>query len=232
MNNKEFRKVFDDALKTVIGSLWGVCRLDFSDYQKEYNYGIVVLFPYAEMITPDTYSENRISELLQKSREVRKVVESLVKAGCDAAGIPCLITPIPENHQQPPYIVPFSTKYAAVRAGMGWIGKNGLLITREYGPRLTTAGFVIKLGPKDIITLGIPETANHCGNCTQCVQICPWKNIKGNSWHQGVSRDDLVDYHQCSVKRFLFVPKLGRKLACAKCIGYCPYGTPNAPIGL
>ncbi len=232
MTNEGFRKIIDDALATVDGALWGICKLDFSDYQEQYNYGLVVIFPFEEMMQPGTYNEDRLFEIQQKTRAVRKVVEGLVKKACDAAGIPCLVTPIPDDHQQPPYIVPFSTKQAAVRAGMGWIGKSDLLVTREYGPRITTAGFAIRLDEQDGIIVGVPETTNHCGACDACVKACPWRNIKGNLWHEGVSRDQLVDYHLCSVKRFLFVPKLGRKLACGKCMVYCPYGTSDAPAGL
>ena len=32
-------------------------------------------------------------------------------------------------------IAPFSFKYAAVQAGLGWIGKSGVLVTREFDPR-------------------------------------------------------------------------------------------------
>lgn len=63
----------------------------------------------------------------------------------------------------------------AQRAGLGFIGKNGLLITEEYGS-------YVYLG--EIIT-NIPFTpdtpmANQCGSCTKCVDYCPTSALLGD----------------------------------------------------
>lgn len=229
MTNSSFRQQIDDALVTISGAKWGICRLDFSDYQGEYNYGLVVIFPHDEIMTKEKYNESHLHDLMQAGREKRKVVNQMIVDACAKMGIPCLVTPIPPDHQSPPYKVPFSAKHCATQAGLGWIGKSDLLVTEEYGPRLTTAGFAIAI-PEDVeIEVGVPETRSHCGDCVICVECCPWKNIRGVNWDEHTSRDELVDYHNCSEMRFQAVPKLGRKLECAKCIVWCPYGTDAAP---
>ena len=38
---------------------------------------------------------------------------------------------------------PFSFKFAAVNAGLGWIGKNDVVITEKYGPRVRLSAILI-----------------------------------------------------------------------------------------
>ena len=63
----------------------------------------------------------------------------------------------------------------AQRAGLGFIGKNGLLITKEYGS-------FVYLG--EIITNieFTPDTPipNGCGTCTRCLDNCPTKALLGD----------------------------------------------------
>jgi epoxyqueuosine reductase len=63
----------------------------------------------------------------------------------------------------------------AVRAGLGWIGKNGMLVN----PKLGTFTFIGTL----ITTLELePNTPmpNRCGRCRKCVEACPTKAILEN----------------------------------------------------
>ena len=63
----------------------------------------------------------------------------------------------------------------AARAGLGWIGKNGMLVN----PKLGTFTFIGTL----ITTLELePNTpmANRCGRCRKCIEACPTKAILEN----------------------------------------------------
>ena len=55
----------------------------------------------------------------------------------------------------------FNHKMAATSAGLGWIGKNGLLISADYGPRLSLATVLTdaRLGPDAPMEHGL------CGDC-------------------------------------------------------------------
>lgn len=56
----------------------------------------------------------------------------------------------------------------AARSGLGWIGKNSLLLTRELGSFVFLAELIIDL-ELDYDQPGI----DYCGNCTRCIQACP-----------------------------------------------------------
>lgn len=63
---------------------------------------------------------------------------------------------------------PIQDKIWAQRAGMGWIAKNGNLITREYGSWIFLGEVLTNIQ----LTPDRPHT-EHCGSCTRCMEACP-----------------------------------------------------------
>ncbi len=64
---------------------------------------------------------------------------------------------------------PVLEKAWAVRSGLGWIGKNSLLINSKLGSYIFIGELIIDLE----IEPSISEIRNHCGTCTRCIDACP-----------------------------------------------------------
>ncbi len=63
---------------------------------------------------------------------------------------------------------PVQDKVWAQKAGIGWIAKNGNVITREYGSWVFLGEVLTNLS----LTPDQPHT-QHCGTCTRCLEACP-----------------------------------------------------------
>jgi epoxyqueuosine reductase len=56
----------------------------------------------------------------------------------------------------------------AAKAGLGWIGKNSLLLSKGVGSFFFLAEIISDL---DLVADG--PVKNYCGNCTKCIDACP-----------------------------------------------------------
>ncbi|MEB3311230.1 MAG: tRNA epoxyqueuosine(34) reductase QueG [Snowella sp.] len=63
---------------------------------------------------------------------------------------------------------PIQDKVWAQRSGLGWIAKNGNVITRNYGSWVFLGEVLINIP----LTPDRPHT-EHCGTCTRCLDACP-----------------------------------------------------------
>ncbi len=78
---------------------------------------------------------------------------------------------------------PVQDKVWAQRAGIGWIAKNGNLITRKYGSWVFLGEVLTNLQ----LFPDAPHT-QHCGSCTRCLQACPT---------HAITQPFVVDANRC-----------------------------------
>jgi epoxyqueuosine reductase len=111
-------------------------------------------------------------------------------------------------------------KTVATRAGLGWIGKCALLVTKEYGSaiRLTTV-----LTDAELET-AIPTDHSLCGDCVICVNFCPGNAPSGKNWNVKLYRDSFFDFSACRRAAREGAAKIGiDDTICGICISVCPW---------
>lgn len=67
---------------------------------------------------------------------------------------------------------PVLDKAWAAKSGLGWIGKNSNLLTKQVGSFYFIAELIVDLE----LESDSPVT-DHCGNCTACIEACPTQAI-------------------------------------------------------
>ena len=100
----------------------------------------------------------------------------------------------------------FPHKTVALRAGLGFIGKNNLLITPEYGCGVML-GKVLTDAPFEASYTDPPVP--DCGDCAICAEVCPTGAILGTTWNPSLTREDIMNRKRC--------------VLCLKCMTKCPY---------
>lgn len=128
------------------------------------------------------------------------------------------VLPVGSDQDERTLSAPISHKAVARLSGLGWIGKNSLLVSPEYGPSIRL-GTILTDAP---FPTGTP-LSERCGDCEACRNACPVRAICGLSWSHDLSRDALIDPFLCNDYRMRHAPAPGRKHACGECIRACPF---------
>ncbi|MBC7120290.1 MAG: epoxyqueuosine reductase [Candidatus Methanosuratus sp.] len=121
-----------------------------------------------------------------------------------------------------------SHKAFALAAGIGWIGRNNLLVTPGFGPRVRLGTVLTDLE----LEAGIPMD-NKCGDCRLCILSCPSNALSYREFKtRPESREDIFDSKKCSTRLSTMKELLSKKpgigdfavTVCGMCIKVCPYG--------
>ncbi len=112
-------------------------------------------------------------------------------------------------------------KTVAVKAGLGWIGKNYLLVTKEYGSAVRLSSLLTDAP----LVVDDPVTESYCGNCMVCVNHCPAGALKGATWVPGMVREEIFQKEDCKkmqIQRMKEATGIETDL-CGLCFAVCPY---------
>lgn len=121
---------------------------------------------------------------------------------------------------------PVSERFFAALAGLGWIGRNGLLVR----PRGGSFCFLSSI----LTTLDLPADApmrNHCGRCRRCEHACPTGALHGGS----CDARKCLSYWTIEAKLSPPPPEIRaaqgeRMYGCDACQEACPWNSPKLAL--
>lgn len=179
--------------------------------------GVVFLFPY-----PKELQSNHLSKYAQgqdyhlKLRDALTTLSEKFKQrwGPMPAERICIDT------------APLLERALAEQSGLGWIGKNGCLISRKHGSFTLIACWLVSL------EYPIPAKPHsfHCGKCTLCLEHCPTNAF---------IKPGLLDVEKCLSTQTIenrgrievqYHDAMGRNaFGCDVCMDVCPWNKKHLP---
>lgn len=113
----------------------------------------------------------------------------------------------------------------AKKSGIGWVGKNGNIITKQSGSFYFLAEIIC-----DLELLEDHAVSSHCGNCTKCIDACPTQAIVSDKIVDGSKcisyatielKDQIPDYFKDKMDDWMF--------GCDVCQDVCPWNRFSSP---
>jgi epoxyqueuosine reductase len=122
---------------------------------------------------------------------------------------------------------PVLEKTWAQKGGLGWIGKNGNLITKQHGSFFFIATLITDL----MLTADDPFVKDYCGTCTRCIDACPTDAILPDKVIDG---SKCISYFTIELKKMLIPDKMkdkfeNRFFGCDICQDVCPWNRFSKP---
>lgn len=231
MNNKVLK-----LIKNFQISLFGVSNLEQyqnalskfgGDIVKNYKFGISIGISLPNSIVnglKNRFDLNNSSLYYYHSYQLindrLNLICSIISSFLNSKGYKTLPIPASERTDIKNAIPTVSHKMIAYLSGLGWIGKNCLLITEKHGPRIRFTSLLtnapLKAKPKKI--------DNKCNKCEECIKICPVQAFTGKSFNENESRVERFDFMKCQNYFDEMKKDTNRKPVCGMCLYICPFG--------
>jgi epoxyqueuosine reductase len=138
-------------------------------------------------------------------REKLKLLQNFIGTACPAAQSRGFVD-----------TAPLLEKAWAVRAGLGWIGKNNLLISPKWG----SFNFLSIILTTVELAYDEPERKDYCGNCTQCLEACPSGALCRPHF---LDARRCISYHTVESKQPVAINTQGYLFGCDRCQKVCPW---------
>jgi epoxyqueuosine reductase len=121
---------------------------------------------------------------------------------------------------------PIMERQWAQKSGIGWLGKNSLLLNRKMGSFFFLAELIIDLEA----TPDAPATADFCGTCTRCIDACPTDAITEAGVVDG---SKCISYFTIELKEEIPASVKGKfenwMFGCDICQDVCPWNRFSKP---
>jgi len=132
------------------------------------------------------------------------------------------LTPEGQDYQYRAFVdsAPVLERALAEKAGLGWIGKNTMLMSREAGSYFFLGEIYTNLP----LPIDQPEPQNHCGKCTACLDACPTNAFVSP---YVLDAKKCVSYLTIELKGSIpedLRPGIGNRIfGCDECQAVCPW---------
>jgi len=124
---------------------------------------------------------------------------------------------------------PLLERALAERAGLGFIGKNHMLINPTFGPQLFLGELITNLD-LDKSEIGNRQSAiSTCSSCDKCISACPTGALMPDGRFNAAKCINYLTIESAQEIPTDLAPKIGNHLfGCSECLLACPYQQ-NAP---
>ncbi len=114
----------------------------------------------------------------------------------------------------------------AQKSGIGWRGKNSLLIQKDKGSFFFLAQLILDID----LDYDFPFKTDHCGTCTKCIDVCPTNAILQNNTVDG---SKCISYFTIELKNEIPASVKGKfedwMFGCDICQDVCPWNRFSVP---
>lgn len=188
-------------------------RINPNIYMENGNTIISIAFPY---LHNTIYLDNGFS-VYTKGEDYHKVVKSYLNKICDyikSLGYEAIS--LVDSNTLP-------ERYIAYLAGVGFIGKNNMIITNRYGSFVFLGEIItnLEVNCEDSRTFEEINKFNECGDCKVCYKSCPTKAINEIKKNCNICVSYLTQKKDLEDKYINLLK--GRVFGCDICQEVCPY---------
>lgn len=115
----------------------------------------------------------------------------------------------------------------AQKSGLGWIGRNGNLITKQNGSFFFIATFIVDID----LNYDDPLAKDFCGSCSKCIDSCPTEAILPDKTING---SQCISYFTIELKDEIIPEEMKGKFqdwmfGCDICQDVCPWNRFSKP---
>ena len=212
----EFKRVYDELMPIQKSKLKEICREQFQNLMK---HGSIICIGIAY---PE-YAINRINLRMENGaldkdswniyakeyHRINKFLNAIAKEIADLFGgilIPATVEGIDAKNVKDYYGLTISHRVVAENAGLGWRGKNELIVNERFSCALRFASIATNLP-----LIHGEKVKDSCEQCEACLEACSILKNKGK----------LEDYRE-NCRRYIVHLRLEAEV-CGKCIKACYY---------
>jgi len=210
----KFRNVYYDMMLIQRSRLESICRDCFESLMNDGSIICIgMAYPEHAIDCIDVTSEDGTVDkdawniYAKEYHKLNRILNAISKSITEQfGGIPILATleGIPVKNVEEYYRMTVSHRVIAENAGLGWRGKNELIVNKKFSCAIRFASVITNLP----LTQG-KKVRTFCGKCNACLEACSFLK----------SKDKLENYRE-ACRRFIIQLGLEAEV-CGKCIEAC-----------